>query len=202
MNNDQVFAHTDSLVSMNWINKNRNNLKTYISNRVEKIQQSNIQILFTPGKQNPADLCSKPHPSKEYINNTFWTTGPSYIQQGDDKFIEEYRIENVSKIKITRRRIRKFQHRIETNNINAMNIQIKEPEGIYQVLYKYNKYSTILNIVAQCFRAIFLMTKNMKNEERKMQLRKGFQLKRINTEMSKTMSLEEQKELHATPSIK
>ena len=178
MNNDQVFAHTDSLVSMHWINKNKNNLKTYISNRVEKIQQSNIQILFTPGKQNPADLCSKPHPSKEYINNTFWTTGPLYIQEGDDKFIEEYRMENVLKSKLPEEELENFNIELKpmtSININAMNIQIKEPEGIYQVLYKYNKYSTILNVVAQCFRAIFLMTKNMKNEERKMQLRKGFQ---------------------------
>ena len=205
MNNDQVFAHTDSLVSMHWINKNKNNLKTYISNRVEKIQQSNLQILFTPGKQNPADLCSKPHPSKEYINNTFWTTGPSYIQQGDDKFIEEYRMENVLKSKLPEEELENFNIELKpitSININAMNIQVKEPEGIYQVLYKYNKYSTILNVVAQCFRAIFLMTKNMKNEERKMQLRKGFQLKRISTGMSNTMSLEEQKELHTTPSIK
>ena len=60
---DNLFAHTDSLVSMHWINKDKNNLKTYVSNRVEKIQQTNIQIVFVPGKQNPADLVSKPKPS-------------------------------------------------------------------------------------------------------------------------------------------
>ena len=71
----QIFGHTDSLVSLHWINKNSNSLKTYVSNRVAKIQNSNIPILFTPGKLNPADLCSKPTPSKEYVNNPFWTTG-------------------------------------------------------------------------------------------------------------------------------
>ena len=75
-------------------------------------------------------------------------------------------------------------------------------KGNISSFYKYSKYSTIVNIVAQCFRAIFLMTRNMKNVERKLQLRKGFQLKRINTGMSNNMYLEEQIELHTTPSVK
>ena len=58
LSTNQLFAHTDSLVSLHWINKNKNNLKTYVSNRVAKTQQSKIQVLFTPGNQNPADLCS------------------------------------------------------------------------------------------------------------------------------------------------
>ena len=74
-----IYAHNDSLVSMHWISKNKNNLKTYVSNRVAKIQQTNIQILFVPGKKNPADLVSKPKPCKDYINNKFWTTGPEFF---------------------------------------------------------------------------------------------------------------------------
>ena len=79
-----IYAHTDSLVSIHWISKDKNNLKAYVSNRVAKIQQTKIQILFVPGKFNPADLVSKPQPSKEYINNKFWTTGPSFLQQGNN----------------------------------------------------------------------------------------------------------------------
>ena len=90
-----IYAHTDSLVSMHWIGKNRNNLKLYVSNRVSKIQQSKIQILFVPGKYNPADLVSKPKPSKEYINNKFWTTGPSFLQQETNEWIETYKMEKV-----------------------------------------------------------------------------------------------------------
>ena len=54
-----IYAHTDSLVSMHWISKNKNNLKLYVSNRVAKIQQTKIQVLFLPGKFNPADLVGK-----------------------------------------------------------------------------------------------------------------------------------------------
>ena len=66
---NNIFAHSDSLVSLHWIQKNINSLKTYVANRVKKIQDSYIKVLYVPGKQNPADLCSKPQPEKDYINN-------------------------------------------------------------------------------------------------------------------------------------
>ena len=37
---NNIYAHTDSLVSIHWISENKNNLKLYVSNRVEKIQNS------------------------------------------------------------------------------------------------------------------------------------------------------------------
>ena len=91
---------------MHWISKNKNNLKTYVSNRVAKIQQTKIQILFVPGKENPADLVSKPKPSKDYINNTFWTTGPSFLQQDNDEGIEKYKLDKLCESKHKRLRVR------------------------------------------------------------------------------------------------
>jgi len=205
---NQVFAHTDSLVSLHWINKNKNNLKTYVSNRVAKIQQSKIQVLFTPGKQNPADLCSKPKPSKEYINNPFWTTGPSYIQQSDNEWMEKYKMENVLQLdqnKIPEEKFEEFKNEIKETvsiSVNTAKITVKEPEGIFGVVHIYSNYHTMLNVVAQCFRAIHLMTKSMSNDSRKTQLRKGFELSRIPTNASKSMSAEDQKKMHITASKK
>ena len=66
---------------MYWKSENKNNLKFGVSNRVAKIQQTKIQIIFVPGKFIPADLVSKAHPSKQYNKNTFWATGPSCLKQ-------------------------------------------------------------------------------------------------------------------------
>ena len=148
---------------MCWINKNKNNLKQYVSNRVNKVQQSKIKIFFTPGKLNPADLCSKPKPSKEYINNVFWTTDPSYLNQTDNTWIDVYTGENIHRKKLPQEEEEIIQAEINETikaNIHLAKITPKESmEGIIGVIHKHNNYYTILNITAQCFRAIFLMTK-------------------------------------------
>ena len=45
---DQIFAHTDSSVSLHWINKDKTNLKTYVSNRVAKIRQARFKSYLLP----------------------------------------------------------------------------------------------------------------------------------------------------------
>ena len=94
---------------MHWIGKKYNNLNTYVSNRVAKIQQIKIQILFVPGKENPADLVSKPKPSKDYINNTFLTTGPSFLQQDNDGWNEKYKLDTIIQNNIPETEIDDFQ---------------------------------------------------------------------------------------------
>ena len=147
---------------MHWISKNKNNLKTYVSNRVAKIQQTNIQILFVPGKENPADLVSKPKPCKDYINNKFWTTGPEFLQLEDNHWIEKFDLKTVVQSKLPEEEMDEFKtefKQIPEANIFNSKITPEIPSGLIGVMYKYNNYYTILNIVAQCFRAIYLMSK-------------------------------------------
>ena len=74
-----LYIHTDSLVCMHWICKEKDQLKTYVRNRIQKIQEAELKILYTPGKENPADLTTKPKPTHTYINNKFWINGPEYL---------------------------------------------------------------------------------------------------------------------------
>ena len=68
------------------------------------------------------------------------------------------------------------------------------------MLHSYSNYLAILNVIAQCFRAITLFSKNMKNKDRQRKINKGFQIKRLETVMSKNMSPGDKKEMHITPS--
>ena len=77
-----------------------------------------------------------------------------------------------------------------------------ESEGIYGTINIYSNYHTMLNVVAQCFRAIHLMTKGISNNVRREQLRRGFELARIPSAVSKNMSEEEQRKMHITASQK
>ena len=173
---NNIYAHTDSLVSIHWISKNKNNLKLYVSNRVEKIQNSKIQIYFVPGKQNPADLVSKPKPSKEYINNTFWTSGPTFLQQDNNNWLEKYKMEVMIQDNLPDTEVNEYQtefRKVPEANLFNSKITPETPSGVFGIMYRYNNYYTILNIVAQCFRAIHMMSENNKSENRKMQIRQG-----------------------------
>ena len=236
---NNIYAHSDSLVSLHWIQKDYNSLKTYVANRVKKIQDSRIKILFVPGKQNPADLCSKPQPGKDYINNSFWTNGPSYIQGKDDSWMKEQELENILKLQIpeqdedllagelkpqiqatvlladveepphaeiTSGKEDEVSEEINkgTEKTRSSNQKLKDehggPDGIYQVLNRYSNFHSALNIVAQCFRALALMTKGMKNKERGKEILRGFEITRLPIEISQAMSEEDKRKIHITPS--
>ena len=61
---------------------------------------------------------------------------------------------------------------------------MRGPDGIYQALHRYSNFHTILNIVAQCFRALALMARGIKDEERREEIVKGFAITRIPAEIS------------------
>ena len=67
---ENVFIHIDSLVVYWWIRTPPELLKTYVSNRVRKIQNSQFQILFVKGNENPSDLVSKDKPAQKPLS--FW----------------------------------------------------------------------------------------------------------------------------------
>ncbi|GFY66033.1 integrase catalytic domain-containing protein [Trichonephila inaurata madagascariensis] len=56
----KVILHTDSPISIAWINTPANQLKTFVGNRVSKIQTltENFDWKHIPSAQNPADIIS------------------------------------------------------------------------------------------------------------------------------------------------
>ena len=87
---ENVFIHIDSLVVYWWIKTPPELLKTYVSNRVRKIQDSCFQILFIQGNNNPSDLVSKEKPAKKTLS--FWLEGPSLLKRDTKSIIEEGRV--------------------------------------------------------------------------------------------------------------
>ena len=57
---------------------------------MSKTEQQRFNKVAYKFYENPADLVSKPKPCKDYINNLFWTTGPTFLQQEDNNWIEKY----------------------------------------------------------------------------------------------------------------
>ena len=69
-----------------------------------------------------------------------------------------------------------------TDKIRSSNQKSKDehggPDGVYQVLNRYSNFHSTLNIVAQCFRALALMTRGMKDKERRKEILRGFEIMR------------------------
>ena len=154
-----IYADTDSMVTMHWISKNKYNLKLYVWNSVTKFQLTKIQILFLPVKFNHADLVSKPQASKEYINKKFWTTGASFLQQENNDWFDKYKLEEVIQNNVPETEVIDYQTEfMQIAEANILNNKITPaiPSGIFGVMYNYSHYYTILNIVAQCSRAIYI----------------------------------------------
>ncbi|GFS80356.1 integrase catalytic domain-containing protein [Trichonephila clavipes] len=76
----EVILH-DSTIAIAWINTPANQLKTFVGNRVSKIQTltENFEWKHIPSGQNPADIISRGVNSEELSSLTLWWNGPQHL---------------------------------------------------------------------------------------------------------------------------
>jgi hypothetical protein len=76
-----VSAYTDSTVALSWIQSHPSRWKTFIANRVTKIQEniSPENWYHVPGTDNPADCASRGISTQELIHHPLWWNGPSWL---------------------------------------------------------------------------------------------------------------------------
>ena len=73
---------SDSQVALSWIQKPSNSLKPFVANRVQTIQclSTPSSWRFVPGKENPADLCSRGVSAPTLVDpNSIWWQGPDWL---------------------------------------------------------------------------------------------------------------------------
>ncbi|GFX01763.1 integrase catalytic domain-containing protein [Trichonephila clavipes] len=77
----KVILHTDSTIAIAWINTPVNQLKTFVGNRVSKIQtlMVNFEWKHIPSAQNPADIISRGVNPEELSSLTLWWNGPQHL---------------------------------------------------------------------------------------------------------------------------
>lgn len=81
LNEIQRTFWTDSTVALHWISKLPCQLKQYVGNRVEKIQEEAKQTNWrhVPTAHNPADQASRGVSAQELINSRLWWAGPEWL---------------------------------------------------------------------------------------------------------------------------
>ncbi|XP_044741885.1 uncharacterized protein LOC123302859 [Chrysoperla carnea] len=104
----KIFAFTDSMVALHWINASPHRWKTFIANRVVKIQDylpTNVWY-HVEGLNNAADSISRGMTPEKFLEvQTDWIFGPSWLQLDEEywpikSFVDLENVSNVPEEKI------------------------------------------------------------------------------------------------------
>ncbi|GBN94139.1 hypothetical protein AVEN_65717-1 [Araneus ventricosus] len=78
-----IVLHTDSTIALAWLNTPANHLKTFIANRVSKVQRLTENCYWTHVQSplNPADLVSRGASPRDLPELKFWWSGPSFLEE-------------------------------------------------------------------------------------------------------------------------
>ncbi|UYV64598.1 hypothetical protein LAZ67_3001266 [Cordylochernes scorpioides] len=84
----RTYLWSDSQISMSWIKSDPNRWKTFIQNRVVKIQQLSYRNSWrhVSGKDNPADCASRGIMPAALSGHTLWWQGPTWLK--DNNFVQ------------------------------------------------------------------------------------------------------------------
>ncbi|GFX91594.1 integrase catalytic domain-containing protein [Trichonephila clavipes] len=84
LNISDIVLHTDSTIVLAWLNTPANRLKTFVANRVAKVQEltEGFQWNHVPSVLNPADLVSRDCAPCDLPNLRLWWHGPQFLEKG------------------------------------------------------------------------------------------------------------------------
>ncbi|GFX19486.1 integrase catalytic domain-containing protein [Trichonephila clavipes] len=83
LNISDIVLHTDSTIALAWLNTPANRLKTFVANRVAKVQEltEGFQWNHVPSVLNPADLVSRGLRPCDLPNLRLWWHGPQFLEK-------------------------------------------------------------------------------------------------------------------------
>lgn len=133
------FTHTffwsDSTITLNWINTQPNELKTFVSNRV-----SEIRTLTNPAhwyhvstKDNPADYLSRGQSATEFLKNKIWKFGPYWLCKNQ----ENWPLTPINKIPLP-----------EVRKTTVLSISQSDTS----ILHKFSNIIKLTRVISYCLR--------------------------------------------------
>lgn len=133
---DKAYLWTDSTIVINWIHTCPSTLKTFVANRVSKIQRLTSQIKWyhVPSDQNPADILFRGTTANELKTNNLWWFGPNWIHQREDWPEQPEKIVNLP----------------ETKSINALGVT----NAASTILPNLSSFETLVRTLAYCHRFV------------------------------------------------
>ncbi|GFT85210.1 integrase catalytic domain-containing protein [Trichonephila clavipes] len=148
----ELYLWSDSMIVLEWLRKEPMDLKTFVQNRVAKIQELYPNQLWrhVPSDQNPADLVSRGVDPDKLLQQNLWFNGPTFLS-GDDDYpnrtincrekLDEYNSELKNCVN---EQIENFQ--------SVLNIHVND--FLNDLLNLCNNYITILRVLSFIFRFV------------------------------------------------
>ncbi|GFW49508.1 uncharacterized protein TNCV_2842891 [Trichonephila clavipes] len=148
----ELYLWSDSMIVSAWLRKEPMDLKTFVQNRVAKIQELYPNQLWrhVPFDQNPADLVSRGVDPDKLLQQNLWFNGPTFLS-GDDDYpnrtincrekLDEYNSELKNCVN---EQIENFQ--------SVLNIHVND--FLNDLLNLSNNYITILRVLSFIFRFV------------------------------------------------
>ncbi|GFX68474.1 uncharacterized protein TNCV_2004881 [Trichonephila clavipes] len=147
----ELYLWSDSMIVLAWLRKEPMDLKTFVQNRVAKIQELYPNQLWrhVPSDQNPSDLVSRGVDPDKLLQQNLWFNGPTFLS-GDDypnrtinckEKLDEYSSELKNCVN---EQIENFQ--------SVLNIHVNG--FLNDLLNLSNNYMTILRVLSFIFRFV------------------------------------------------
>lgn len=110
---NRYFYWTDSTIALGWITKSTNELKTFVSNRVQKIQNrsNKREWQHVSSEDNPADLVSRGMNVHNFLQSKIWLHGPKWLSQPEQDWPKP-------KIEISEDRKEEYLKELKPSNVN------------------------------------------------------------------------------------
>lgn len=152
IDNMEMFAWTDSTITLAWIQGHPNKWTTFVANRVAEIQELTNPETWNhvSTKDNPADCASRGIMPNELKSHPLWWTGPHWLYHPK----EQWPIKDVQPVTD-----------MELKNITTFNT-ILTSNLLENLLLKYSKIDTLINVTGYCFR----FYNHCKNKEKTKQI--------------------------------
>lgn len=144
----KIYALSDSMITLCWINSDPCKWKPFVSHRVSQIHQliPNIQWYFVPGKENAADCASRSLTPSQLLKNSSWFNGPPWLRTD----FYNWPIKSTSECK-------------SQNMFNESRVHIAIQEShhdLYPLINYFSSWSKLLNATVYVLRFIKVLPRN------------------------------------------
>lgn len=153
LTNEPAWFWSDSTVTLAWLHKPSNTLKTYVANRVThvltltKLEQWN----HVPTTENPADCASRGLQPSELVNHPLWWHGPRFLLESRDKWPTHGFSTSLNTTEAT-------AVETETRPTTLVNIITTEPNILeidsVSLLDRYSSLDKLLRLTVYCLRSV------------------------------------------------
>ena len=143
---DDIILWSDSTITLSWMLIEPQKLKTFIANRVSKIQliQTKLNIVWKHvcSEDNPADIVSRGICTKEYSTCKKWWHGPSFLLKHENMWPEMTIIKNAITLP-----------ELKSEATTVMTLSTDRAEE-FSVITKFSNYQRMINVTAFILRFI------------------------------------------------